>query len=40
MARSEYNPAAIESKWQQAWEDSGVFHAQDDFSKPKFYGLI
>ncbi|MGI6315630.1 MAG: leucine--tRNA ligase [Christensenellales bacterium] len=36
----EYNPAEIEGKWQKIWEDTGVFHAQDDFTKPKFYGLI
>ena len=35
-----YDPAAIESKWQKIWDDTGAFHAQDDFTKPKFYPLI
>jgi len=30
----------IEPKWQARWEESGIFRATDDFSKPKFYGLI
>ena len=30
----------IESKWQKKWEETGVFHASDDYTKPKFYGLI
>lgn len=36
----QYNPAAIEKKWQQIWEETGAFRAEDDFSKPKFYPLI
>jgi len=35
-----YNPKQIEPKWQQRWEESGVFHAKQDFSLPKFFGLI
>ncbi|MBQ7846798.1 MAG: class I tRNA ligase family protein, partial [Clostridia bacterium] len=35
-----YDFKAIEQKWQQRWEESHVFSAKDDFSKPKFYGLI
>ena len=35
-----YDPKPIEKKWQQEWEKSGVFHASDDFSKPKYYALI
>lgn len=35
-----YNPKEFEKKWQDFWEDKGVFHAKNDFSKPKFYGLI
>ncbi len=30
----------IEQKWQDKWEEAGIFHASDDFSKPKFYGLV
>jgi leucyl-tRNA synthetase len=40
MSKDFYNPAEIESKWQEIWEEKGVFRAEDDFSKPKFYGLI
>ena len=36
----EYQPKDIEGKWQRRWEDSGVFHAKDDYSMPKFYALI
>ena len=30
----------IEQKWQDKWEEAGIFHASDDFTKPKFYGLV
>ena len=30
----------IEKKWQAKWEEAGVFHATDDYSKPKFYALV
>ncbi|MBR3715781.1 MAG: leucine--tRNA ligase, partial [Clostridia bacterium] len=35
-----YDFKAIEEKWQSRWEDSKVFNASDDHSKPKFYGLV
>lgn len=35
-----YDFKATEAKWQQKWEDSGVFHAEDNSDKPKFYGLV
>ncbi len=35
-----YDPRQIEGKWQQNWEKAGVFHASDDFSRPKYYALI
>ena len=35
-----YDPKPIEQKWQQQWEKSGVFHASDNFSRPKYYALI
>lgn len=35
-----YDHKAIEPKWQKIWEDKGVFHAQDDSDKEKFYALI
>ena len=35
-----YDFKAIEKKWQDIWKEKKVFCATDDFSKPKFYGLI
>ncbi len=35
-----YDFKAIEQKWQDRWENEGVFHASEDHSKPKFYGLV
>jgi leucyl-tRNA synthetase len=34
-----YDSAAIETKWQRAWEDGRAFEAVEDPSKPKFYCL-
>lgn len=34
-----YNPKTIEPKWQQRWEEAGVFRAQADPNKPKLYIL-
>ena len=36
----EYDFKHIESKWQEKWEEEGVFHAVDNPDKPKFYGLV
>ena len=38
--QKQYNPAEIEKKWQQIWDETGAFKAEDDFTKPKFYPLI
>ena len=35
-----YDFKSAEQKWQKKWEESGVFHASDDHTKPKFYGLV
>jgi len=35
-----YIPREIEPKWQRIWEESGVFHAKQDFSLPKYYALV
>ena len=35
-----YNHLEIEKKWQDKWEDSGLFHAKDNSDKQKFYCLI
>lgn len=35
-----YDFRTVEPKWQQKWEETGVFHAKDNSDKPKFYGLV
>lgn len=35
-----YNFGEIEKKWQRYWYDNNVFHAEEDKTKKKFYGLI
>ncbi|MDB5185806.1 MAG: Leucine-tRNA ligase, partial [Candidatus Saccharibacteria bacterium] len=34
-----YNPKEIEPKWQQAWEEQGIYTASEDPTKPKKYIL-
>ena len=34
-----YDPQEIELRWQQAWQDAGLFHADDASDKPPFYAL-
>ncbi len=34
-----YDPQELESRWQKEWSDAGVFEAEIDESKPKFYCL-
>ncbi len=36
---SDYIPADIERHWQKRWEDDGLYHADIDPNKPKFYAL-
>ncbi len=35
-----YEHKKIDTKWQKKWEEAGIFRASDDFSRPKFYGLV
>ena len=35
-----YDFTKIENKWQKKWEEADAFAAKDDFSLPKFYGLV
>ena len=35
-----YDFKAVEKKWQQKWEETGVFHAKQDFTLPKYYCLV
>ncbi len=34
-----YNPAEVEAKWQQKWEESGLYRQTIDRSRPKHYAL-
>ena len=36
----DYNYAQIEKKWQDIWDEKQTFAAKDDYSLPKFYGLV
>ena len=40
MFSQPYQPEVIEKKWQKIWDEQQAFTAKDDYSKPKFYGLI
>ena len=35
-----YNYKEIEQKWQKIWDDEKTFAAKNDYSLPKFYGLV
>ena len=35
-----YNYSEIEKKWQQIWDDEQPFAAKEDYTLPKFYGLV
>lgn len=35
-----YDFKNVEPKWQEKWEEAGVFHAQDNSDKKKFYALV
>ncbi len=35
-----YDPKVIEPKWQARWAAEKAFAATDDYTKPKFYGLV
>ena len=30
----------IEPKWQKKWEQARAFHAENDYTKPKYYALV
>ena len=36
----DYNPQAIEKKWQQRWRDTRAFEVSEDPDRPKFYCLV
>ena len=35
-----YNFKEVEKKWQKKWEEEGTFNAKQDFTLPKWYGLV
>ena len=35
-----YNYSAIEKKWQDIWDEKQTFAAKNDYTLPKFYGLV
>jgi leucyl-tRNA synthetase len=36
---ADYNPQAIEAKWQKRWEENHVFETEVDSTRPKYYAL-
>ena len=36
---AEYNPSAVEAKWQQRWDEREAFRATEDPARPKYYLL-
>ncbi len=37
---AKYNYTEIEKKWQKIWDDQETFKVGEDYSKPKFFGLV
>ena len=37
---NKYDYEKIEKKWQKYWDEHHTFHAENDYSKPKFYALL
>ncbi|NEO45152.1 MAG: leucine--tRNA ligase, partial [Moorea sp. SIO4A3] len=37
--QSQYHPTEIEEKWQQIWEEQGLYQTPTETDKPKFYAL-
>ncbi len=35
-----YNFKEVETKWQKKWEEEGTFNAKNDYTLPKWYGLV
>ncbi|WP_073997878.1 leucine--tRNA ligase [Anaerococcus urinomassiliensis] len=36
----EYNPNAVEKKWQKIWDEDNTFHSEIDHDKEKYYALV
>ena len=37
---NKYDYQKIEQKWQSYWDEHHTFHAENDYTKPKFYALV
>jgi len=37
---NKYDYQKIEQKWQNYWDEHHTFHAENDYTKPKFYALV
>src|SRR5438874_11207069 len=37
---NQYNPQDIEEKWQERWENLGIYRAIDNDERPKYYSLV
>ncbi len=37
---NKYDYEKIEKKWQKYWDEHQTFHAENDYTKPKFYALV
>ena len=35
-----YDYSSIEKKWQKVWDDNHTFEAKNDYTLPKFFGLV
>ncbi len=40
MIDLKYDFSQIEKKWQNYWDENHTFHAENDYSKPKYYALV
>ncbi len=40
MKCEKYDHRLMEKKWQDRWEEAGVFHASNESDKPKFFALV
>jgi leucyl-tRNA synthetase family protein len=36
----QYDPSKIEKKWQKVWEEKGMYQAEDNSLKPKYFPLV
>ncbi|HHN67649.1 MAG TPA: leucine--tRNA ligase, partial [Thermopetrobacter sp.] len=39
MGKGTYDPASVEPKWQEAWDQAGIAKAAEDDARPRFYVL-